>query len=50
MRVGIEMTVSYYYNRVYYLIISDYKRKQFLYKKSKLFFIRKKVNRASRVK
>src|ERR1044072_2805697 len=29
--VGIEMTVSYYYNRLYSLAFSDYKRKRFNY-------------------
>lgn len=50
MGVGIEFTVSYFYNRVYFLTVSDYKRKQFLYKKSKLYYLRQKLNRASRVK
>lgn len=49
--IGIECTYSYYYNRVYNkLEILDYKRKRFIYNRSKLFHIRYKSNRASRVK
>lgn len=48
--VGIEVTVSYFFNRVYNLSLSDYKRKEFLYKRSKLFYVRKRINRASRIK
>lgn len=48
--VGIEVTASYFPNRVYYMTILDYKRKQFLYRKAKLFYLRQKINRASRVK
>jgi ribosomal protein L19 len=48
--VGMEYTVSYYYNRLFQLQIKDYKRKRFLYRRSKLYYIRAKKNRASRVK
>lgn len=48
--IGIEITASYFMNRVYYLTILDYKRKQFLYRRSKLYYLRTKLNRASRVK
>lgn len=48
--VGIEVTVSFFLNRVFTLAILDYKRKQFLYRKSKLYYVRQKLNRASRVK
>lgn len=48
--VGVEFTVSYFINRVYNLSLSDYKRKDFIYKRSKLYYVRQRVNRASRVK
>jgi len=48
--VGIEVVVSFFMNRVFSLSILDYQRKQFLYRKSKLYYLRGKLNRASRVK
>jgi len=48
--IGIEVTASYFINRVYILTILDYKRKQFIYRRSKLYYLRCKLNRASRVK
>ena len=49
--VGIEVTISYYYNRAFNKMLTlDYKRKKFLYRKSKLYYLRTKMNRASRVK
>lgn len=48
--IGIEVVASYFINQIYSLIILDYKRKQFLYRKSKLYYLRCKLNRASRVK
>jgi ribosomal protein L19 len=48
--IGIEVVGSYFINQIYSLIILDYKRKQFLYRKSKLYYLRCKLNRASRVK
>jgi len=48
--VIIEMTFSYYYNRLYRLKFYDYKRKIFLIRRSKLFLIRTRLNRESRVK
>lgn len=48
--VGVEFTVSYFMNRVYNLSVADYKRKDFVYKRSKLYYIRQRINRASRVK
>jgi ribosomal protein L19 len=38
--VGIEMTVSYYFNRLYSLVFSDYKRKRFNYPRHKLYYLR----------
>ena len=48
---GVELTISYFLNRLYRNIsMADYKRKRFLYKSSKLFYLRTKRNRASKVK
>jgi|SRR5687768_232742 len=49
VKIGIELTVSYYYNRLYKLKFLDYKRKFHNYTKNKLFFIRKNVNKASQI-
>jgi len=49
MGVGIEIAVSYFYNRVYRLTVADYKRKQFIYRRAKLYYLRQKMNVASRV-
>lgn len=48
--VAIEVTASYFPNRVYYMTILDYKRKQFIYRKAKLCYLSQKINRESRVK
>jgi ribosomal protein L19 len=48
--VGIEVVASYYYNRLYFLKISNYKRKFSTVNKSRIFFIRHKANKLSRVK
>lgn len=49
LKIGIELTVSYFYNRLYKLKFLDYKRKFYNYNKNRLFFIRKRVNRESQV-
>src|ERR1700689_1747915 len=49
LKTAIEITVSYFYNRIYTLKFLDYKRKIFTFNKNKLFFILKRVNRESRV-
>jgi ribosomal protein L19 len=49
MRVAIEVTVSFFYNRIYKLKFLDYKRKFYFYNKNKIFFIRKRLNKESRV-
>lgn len=48
--VGVELTISYYYNRAYRFTVADYSRKEFYYKRAKLFYLRKRLNRASRIK
>lgn len=49
MKVAIEITVSFFYNRIYKLKFLDYKRKFFFFNKNKIFFIRKRLNRESRI-
>jgi ribosomal protein L19 len=48
--VGVELTISYFYNRAYRFTVSDYSRKDFYYRKSKLYYLRSKLNKASRIK
>jgi len=49
--VAIEMSASYYYNRLSKRIkIADFKRKKYDYRKSKLYFLRSKENIATKVK
>ena len=48
-RVGVEFIVSYYLNRIYNMEFNDYKRKHFSYKKNRLFYLRERINRESRV-
>ena len=45
----LEVTVSYFYNRVYKLKFLDYRRKFYTFNKNKLYFIRKRVNQESRI-
>ena len=49
MKVVIEVTVSFFYNRIYKLKFLDYKRKFYFFNKNKIFFIRKRLNNESRV-
>lgn len=49
MKVAIEVTVSFFYNRLYKLKFLDYKRKFYFFNKNKIFFIRKRVNKESKV-
>lgn len=45
----IEITVSYFYNRIYKLKFLDYRRKFYTFNKNKLYFIRTRINQESRV-
>lgn len=47
--IGVELCISYYYNRLFYLKFSDFKRKKFIYNKAKLYYLRSKLNKASRI-
>jgi ribosomal protein L19 len=47
--VGVEITLAYYVHRVYKLLFSDYKRKNFRYNKKRLYYLRQRMNRESQV-
>lgn len=47
--IGVELCISYYYNRLFYLKFSDYKRKKFIYNRAKLYYLRNKLNKESRI-
>ena len=47
--VGVEITASYYNNRLYKCGFSDYKRKQFEYMNHKLYYLRQRDNRETQV-
>ena len=47
--IGVEFCISYYYNRLFYLKFSDFKRKKFIYNRAKLYYLRNKLNRESRI-
>src|ERR1700743_3603054 len=42
MRVAVEVIVSFFYNRIY-------KRKFYFFNKNKIFFLRKRLNRESKI-
>jgi len=48
---GVEVICSFFSTQICLKIaILDYKRKAFFYVKSKLYYLRRRINRASRVK
>ena len=47
---GIELCLSFFYNRAFFFKASDYKKKTFKRNRSKLIYLRTKMNRESRVK
>lgn len=47
--VGVEITASYYNNRLYKCGFSDYKRKQFGYISHKLYYLRQRDNKETQV-
>lgn len=47
--VGVEFLSSFFYNRNYFLTLLDYKRKSFFYRNNKLYYLRNKVNRNSKI-
>jgi ribosomal protein L19 len=50
VNIGVESTLSHFYNRAYRLCVVHYKRKRFDYKRAKIYNVRNELNRASRVK
>jgi ribosomal protein L19 len=48
--IGVEITVSLLPARVYDYTLPDYKRKSGKYRRAKLYYLRRSLNRASRVK
>lgn len=49
--IGIQMSVSFYYNRIFLnTLMSDFKRKKFQYRSSKLYYLCLKQNQATRIK
>jgi ribosomal protein L19 len=49
MKVSIELTVSYFYNRLYKLKFLDYKRKFYNFNRNKLYYVRNRINRESQI-
>jgi len=50
-RIGVELTMSYYSNRLFRnTFMSDYKRKNFNYRSAKLYYLRSRENQATRIK
>lgn len=49
VKTGVEVVLSYFYNRVYNFNFLDYKRKFYTFNKNKLYFIRDRLNRESRI-
>jgi len=51
LSTGVEITASFYYNRLFRgNTISDYKRKKYNYRSAKLYYLCLRKNRATRVK
>lgn len=47
---GVEICLSFYYNRTFFFKTSDFKKKIFKRKRSKLYYLKTKMGRESRVK
>jgi ribosomal protein L19 len=47
--IGVELYIAYFYNRLFFFKFSDFKRKKFIYKRAKLYYLRNKFNNASRI-
>lgn len=48
-RVGVEIIIGYFFNRVYNLQFRDFRRKRFSYRKTHLFYLRERINRQTKV-
>lgn len=49
VKTGVEIILSYFYNRAYKMKFLDYKRKFYTFNKNKLYFVRDRLNRESRI-
>lgn len=49
IKTGVELIILYYFRRAYNLKFLDYKRKFYTFNKNKLYYVRKGMNRESRV-
>jgi ribosomal protein L19 len=47
---AVELQLAFYYNRAFFLKVNDFKRKEFHYNHSKLYYIGVKSNKELRVK
>jgi|SRR6185369_9208416 len=50
LKVPLEFNISYYTHRIYKMNIHHFKRKMALIRRSRLFFIRYRLNKQSRIK
>ena len=50
MGIGIELSLSLYGHRQFNLVVNDFKRKKYSVKGSRLFYIRHRLNKESKVK
>jgi len=49
IKTGVELVILYFFRRAYNLKFLDYKRKFYSFNKNKLYYVRKGLNRESRV-
>jgi ribosomal protein L19 len=47
--IGVEFVFSYFYNRLYFLKVKDYKQKSFVFSRSYFFFLRQRLNQSTKV-
>lgn len=48
-RVGVEIIIGYFFNRIYNLQFRDFRRKRFSYRKTHLFYLRERINRQTKI-
>lgn len=48
--IGVEFIFSYFYNRLYFLRIQDYKQKSFVFSRAKFFFLRQRLHQNTKVR
>lgn len=47
--IGVEFVFSFFYNRLYFLKVKDYKQKAFVFSRAKFFFLRQRLNQSTKV-